>query len=426
MHAAPVNSVRKFAFRLYLVFVASWFLHLTERVEVLGAMRVDLLMVVTIGALIVISRQYGPAKSESLVPKLIVGLAAYAIVTIPLVQWPGSVINTGLPNFIKAFVFYYFTVQLITTESQLKTLLIVFVAGQSFRVLEPLYLNLTQGYWGSFTTMMGDDGIEFMNRLSGSPYDVINANGLALVIITIIPFLHYLGPMTKLGGLFYMLYLPLGGYALMLTASRSGMLGLGMTVLLMWWNSRRKVLFGAIVAIAAAVAISQGSADLTDRYLSIFSSKTKNAKTAEGRLEGITQDFKVAMHRPYFGHGLGTSLEANANFGSEALVSHNLYTEVAQELGFIGLTIFLVFLITVARTVARTLKELRSSGHQSGLLLRLSLAVQAWLWMSILFSFASYGLSSYDWYFLAALSELLRRFSMKIPANPEPSPPGHH
>ena len=75
-----------------------------------------------------------------------------------------------------------------------------------------------------------------------------------------------------------------------------------------------------------------------ERYVSIFSHSAKGGATAEGRITGVLDDFKVSLRRPLFGHGLGTSREANANFRGEDMPSHNLYTEVAEELGYIGLT----------------------------------------------------------------------------------------
>jgi putative inorganic carbon (HCO3(-)) transporter len=410
------SATRILAFRLFLLFVGCWFIHVSERVGFLGVIRFDLLLLASIcGLMLTLESNSKPA----LIPKLILGIAAYTVVTIPFVQWPGSVVSAGLPNFIKAIVFYFFTVQLVTTESQLKKLLTVFVLGQTFRVMEPLYLNQTQGYWGSFTTMMGDNGIEFMERLAGSPFDVINGNGLAAVIVTVVPFLHFLGPLTWIGTVIYLLYLPLGLYTLTLTASRSGLLALAMTVAFMWRHSKRKAIFGLLIVIAVAVGVQQSSADLYDRYLSIFSSNTKNAATAAGRTRGMYDDFEVALRRPVFGHGIGTSLEANANFGAGAAVSHNLYTEVAQELGFLGLALFLVLQVTVTRSVAKTLSALKLRESSSDFLVRFSMALQAWLWMNLFFSFASYGLSSYEWYFIAGLSEVLRRLALQETAPAE-------
>ncbi|HQZ85784.1 MAG TPA: hypothetical protein PLB21_09200, partial [Actinomycetota bacterium] len=242
---------------------------MSERIAILGLVRVDLLLVASITGLILISRNDlaipSPNQATPRTRKLIVVLLVYSIVVIPFVEWPGSVLNQGLPNFIKALVFYFFTAALVTSEQRLGRLLLVFVTAMTFRVLEPLYLHVTTGYWGSFAYMSGD----FMNRLSGAPIDVINPNGLALVILTVIPFLHYLSPLMTLGRILYVAVLPSLLWALLLTGSRSGLLGLGAILLMIWLNSRRKILLSVAVVLAIGIVVPQLSADLTDRYRSI-------------------------------------------------------------------------------------------------------------------------------------------------------------
>src|SRR4051812_14281544 len=245
--------------------------------------------------MILASSEESPGSGDPGIRNLILTIAGMAVVTVPFVEWPGTVLRTGLPDFIKAFVFFYFTAELVRTERQVKLLMLVFLLGQSFRVMEPLYLHVTQGYWGSITTMYGDDGLEVMDRLAGAPNDVVNSNGLAFIILTIIPFFNYIGPISKLGTLLYLAFLPVGIYTLTLTASRSGMLGLGITVLMMWWKTKRKVLFTTLMVVGALVAASSLSADLADRYESIFSSHTKNATTSQGRIAGVQKDLTVAL-----------------------------------------------------------------------------------------------------------------------------------
>ncbi len=69
-----------------------------------------------------------------------------------------------------------------------------------------------------------------------------------------------------------------------------------------------------IVVTIAAIGFTMLSADMQDRYLSIFGKGEKNAATADERLEGMQEQLHVVMHRPLFGHGLGTSAEANYHF----------------------------------------------------------------------------------------------------------------
>ncbi|MCI0559033.1 MAG: hypothetical protein MN733_11095, partial [Nitrososphaera sp.] len=169
-------------FKLYLVFVVSWFLHLGSRVPVLGLIRFDLLLIIIL-FLYGFSRAEKNGKEQTQTEKLLKGLMIYSILTMPFVEWPGSVINTGIPNFIKAIVFYYFTVAFVVSENHLKTFVLVFMACQSFRILEPLYLHITEGYWGAFASMANG---EYLDRLSGAPSDVVNSNGLAFIICTVL------------------------------------------------------------------------------------------------------------------------------------------------------------------------------------------------------------------------------------------------
>ena len=401
------------AFALYLAFICSWFLHLPARYPALASLRADLALVCIILVLTLISSaESRPSDSDQRTRRLLWALVIYAAITVPLVEWPGSVVKTGFPQFFKAFVFFYFTAALTTSARRLAWLLGVFLACQTFRVLEPLYLHMTEGYWGSAATMAD---FEMMNRLSGAPADIVNPNGLAGVILTVIPFLHYLTSGSRVGRLLYVTVVPLLLYALVLTGSRSGLIGLTGIAALVWIKSRHKILLTGAIAVAIVFTVPRLSPELADRYLSIVSSDSRNAATAEGRIDGLKLDLHVALRRPLFGHGLGTSLEANANFGARYVPSHNLYIEIAQELGVLGLVIFMAFvgslLIGLRRAAAaRAAEAPRVVRH-------LVPALQVWIGMNILFSFACYGLSSYDWYLAAGLTAVVARFT---PANALP------
>jgi O-antigen ligase len=391
------------AFGLYLLFMCSWFLHLPARIPALGAARADLILVAVLAICAVaqgVPEQTGARGARRALTALII----YAIVSIPLVEWPGSVVKIGLPGFVKAFVFFWFTVTLVTTPKRLTWLVATFVFCQTFRVLEPLYLHLTQGYWGSAASM---SDWESMQRLSGAPMDVINPNGLAFVILTTLPFLHYLSEGSTLRRVGYLAVLPAMIYALVLTASRSGMLGLGAIMALVIAKSRHKILLGVTALAIAAAVVPYLSNDLADRYLSIVSDDTKNAVTATGRTETLKSDFRVAMRRPLFGHGLGTSREANANFGTHDQPSHNLYTEALEEVGACGLVILLVFIVALVMEVRGLNLAAKAAPPDNVVAARIAAALQVWLGMNVLFSFASYGLSSFEWYFAAGLAAIL-------------------
>ena len=400
--------------KLYLVFIVSWFLHLGARIELLGTMRVDLMLVVVL--VVLAAKQYFAAGAHTTqTERILRALIAYSILTIPFVEWPGSVIKDGLQTLIKAIVFYYFTVAFIESERDLRRFLVVFLACQLFRILEPLYLHVAFGYWGSQASM---SGWESLDRLSGAPSDVVNPNGLAFIVCTVLPFLYFMASFSRAYKLAALVFVPVSIYVLLLTGSRSGLIGLFVICAGVVYKSKSRLLMVAvpIAGIALIGSLSMLSPDMQDRYLSIIGKGEKNASTAEDRWEGMEDQLNVAMRRPFFGHGIGTSPEANGNFSTSGpyagrtMPAHNLYLEIVQELGLIGLAIFLVFIKSI-------FSGFRGGDSQSfiseegSILARLKMAMQVWLIMNIVFSLVSYGLTSYEWYLFAGLSVVAQRLS---------------
>jgi len=406
--------MKDLGFKLYLLFVISWFLHIGERIPVLGLLRLDLSLV-----LILIILCFGENKDDkgekekNNTETILRYLILFSVFAAPFAQWPGSVIHTGIPNFIKAVVFFYFTVNFITSEKKLKIFMGVFLACQSFRIIEPVLLHMTTGYWGDRAYASG----EYMNRLSGAPYDIVNPNGLAFVILTVLPFYYFFANLTWKNKIALLLTTPIFLFALNLTGSRSGMVGFVVILIGIILKSKKKFLLITIFVICGVIVFLNLTPDHQDRYLSIIDSKTKHASTAQGRIEGVKVDFEVAFRKPFVGHGLGTSREANANFGARDQIAHNLYSETAQEIGFIGVIIFLLFIKSIITNFIETTRIFQKLESKDLFLLNFNNSMQVWLGMNILFSFASYGLSGYEWYLFAGLSVVTKKISIEKSCN---------
>jgi putative inorganic carbon (hco3(-)) transporter len=384
-------------FLLYLVFMSSWFLHLTARMPALGAVRFDMLLIVAMVALHFISGETKSLSSNLCFRRLLFLMIAIIVAT-PFAEWPGSVLSSGIPNFIKSVMFFFFTIWFLTNESRVKIFVQAFVVCQSIRVLEPLYLHMTEGYWGSMASMAD---WEYMARLSGAPYDVINPNGLAFVVLTILPFIIVLFRENIFWQIIGLSVGPASIYVLYLTGSRSGVIAFLVLILIFLKQSKKKVLIASALVIAGSVAIANIQGNFQDRYLSIFDSDSKNTITSQGRITGVIDDFKVGLRRPLFGHGLGTSAEANANFGNKDQISHNIYTETFQEIGIVGLYYLLMYIWAILKSNSRLYSQ--GSGYMAGI----GRAVFIFSGMNAFFGLASYGLSSYEWYLLGGLSVVI-------------------
>ncbi|MFL1465519.1 O-antigen ligase family protein [Marinobacter sp. HN1S83] len=392
------------AFLLYLLYLVSFFLRLPARLPVLGVIRFDFLLVAAISFFIFSSKSTKGSRLDS-ASKYLLAIFVYSVITLPLVEWPGSVINNGMVAFIKGAIFYFFTVNLIVNDKRLKSVIAVFVICNLIRILEPLVLNITTGYLGSATHLGGTD---FAGRLAGAPVDTINPNGLAFVIATVIPFIHYIfAPVSKKTFFIYLLLIPVLLYTMGLTLSRSGVLALGIIAFGIWLKSTHKFLLLVLGVVGLAVIFMNLNEVQKDRYLSIVSDDARQSSSAAGRIEGWSSDFRVAMNRPIIGHGLGTSREANWNVAGKDQISHILWAEIWQEIGLIGLILFILYLSAMIRNFREAARLIKGRLAKDDFLYRCTQAMQVWLLMNLLFSLASYGLKSYEWYLFGGLSVVL-------------------
>lgn len=402
--------MRDIGFKIFVLFIVSWFMHLASRIPILGIIRFDLILIIMMGIITITisSNEKYELIIKNKTSKILVILICYIILTIPVVEWPGTVVKLGIGNFIKAIVFYYFTIAFITTEKRLKIIIIIFTVCQTIRVLEPLYLHITEGYWGGKTFMSG----EFMNRLAGGPFDFINPNGLAYIIVSVIPFYYFFGSFGLKYKIAAIIIIPIMIYALVLTASRSGMLALFVVVVGIFIKSKYKYIIGFIIAIAFMFSLSHLNIDQIDRYTSIVDSNSRNASTYKARIEGVYKAFKIALNRPIVGHGLGTSLEASWEEGKLTVMAHNLYAQIAQELGFVGLAIFLFYMKSIVLSLIRIAKITKKNISRCSGLKVINDAILVWVAMNFLFSLASYGLSGYAWYFIGGLAVVMEKFAL--------------
>jgi putative inorganic carbon (hco3(-)) transporter len=395
------------AFILYVTYVLSFFLHLPERIPVLGSIRFDLVILALATVSIFNSRDQKEKSITNETDRMLYILLAYLAVSLPFVEWPGSVLNTGIQNFVKVLPFYFFTTMTVNSEKRLRIFLVVLIGCQTFRVLEPLYLHVTTGYWGD-TTFMGE-GEAMMDRLAGSPSDTINPNGLAYVIIFLLPFYISFFSYSHFYKILSSIILPVLGYALILTGSRTGFVVAMVIAVAVILKSKKKLLVGVCVALFGITVFGNLGTLQQERYLSIYRADVRGASSAQGRLDGLKEDLEVAMNKPLVGHGLGTSLEANYNVARSTVRSHNLYIEVWQEIGLIGLGIFTLYMRACILAHFQFVKSANASDNRY--LISLANALGSWLLANLFFSIASYGLSSYPWYLFGGLTVVLNRFS---------------
>jgi len=414
------NTVSGFVFFLFITLLIDAFLQLSARIPGVSIIRPTLLLTVLITMLLILQKEkFKDVKGNTIFIALNVMLI-YLLVSLPLVEFTGSVIRDNFSRFIKVIAFFYFTAIIVDTRKRLVVFLVFFVGLQVFRGIEPLYLHITEGYWGD-KTWVGDG--EFANRLSGAPYDVVNPNGLGFVIVTAIPYLHYL--LLPKGFLYKVLYfclLSLMLYALMLTMSRGAMVVLFVIGWLIFKESKNKFAL-VIVAITFMVVGWMQLGDFQkDRYLSLvgLAEQTQNQKTSQGRLDGFIHEIGIGLSRPIVGHGIGTTPEAKYHLTGSIQASHNMYGELIIEMGLVGFVLFLRFILAIKQNLF-SIKEKLLGKEKFVFFSQLNKALVAVFFMFAVYSLNYFGLNQYYWYLFGGLvvsvNRVLHREIEKVEKN---------
>lgn len=412
-------------FFLYCYFVIDYFARFAARSSFYGQFRPTLVVFAVL--VVALFFQSHRVREHFRDPALKAGVIflIYLFVSFPLVEWPGSVIRHHVDDFVRAFCFLFFTALIVDTDKRLRFFVFLFVGLQVFRVVEPLFMNLTTGYMGGSTYIGQGD---FAGRLTGAPADVVNPNGLAFVISTCFALTHFLwwkGD-SKILKVLYLVFLPGMVYALILTGSRGGFIAFVVVFFVIFLLSKHKLILGVIAAIGAVWGWGELDDLQKDRYLSLIGQGEVYQTTADGRVDGMMNELKLGLERPVFGHGLGTTQEAKVHTWGSGHAAHNLYAEVSIEVGFIGFFIFFYMVFEFYRKLRRNMKRFkalpsadlaRASFHY-----RLNEALLAIFVMYAVYSINYFGLSQEYWYIFGGLciafSRSLDRWFNEIQGGP--------
>lgn len=387
-------------------------MHFTSRLPALGQIRFDFLLIIVLAIMAIIQLASQQEVYRIPISRALLVFIFFCFFSIPLVKWPGSVINHGLKEFIKGVVFFFFTVSFIDNKKRLFVFLSVFLGCQLFRAFEPAYLHYTEGYWGDFAYDNSGEQLYLLDRLSGAPNDIINPNQLAWVINTTFPFIYYIGLQhkKKIVQIVSLVLVCCLLYPLLLTGSRSGIVCIFVIVLGIIYLGPNKIKRLSILLLGglpiALVAMHLLSPDMAERYLSLVDSSAVGASSAAGRIDGLIENIKTVTNiHGIFGHGLGTSLEVNVQYLGSALYAHNLYIEALQEVGLVGLILFLRYIYYIIRGI----RSVGSGNNDLANLSQLLKALKVWIFMDLIYSISCFGLNSWEWYLFGGVSAVCLR-----------------
>ena len=288
----------------------------------------------------------------------VIVLGAMIVLTIPFSIWPGGSLKVFSDIYVKIILIFALMMSTITTPRRVRQMTWIMIIASGYIASRAVYdymqgVNLVEG-----------------NRVRGAVGGMFeNPNDLALNLVTFLAPTMFIILQDRKASRRLLACAIAGAMvaAIVCTKSRSGFLGLvGMSAVVLYYMAKVKpALVGGLV-IAGMMALPVLPSSFWDRMDSIVNAQEDPTGSRAARLRLMDQGTEVFLDNPVTGIGAGQFQNYNAPGMIEKWrVTHNVWLQVAAELGLFGLMIF-AFLVMRAYTASfAALRMLRMTHRRS-------------------------------------------------------------
>jgi O-antigen ligase len=274
------------------------------------------------------------------------------VLTIPFSLWPGGSLKVFSDLYVKIILIFALMVTTLTTPKRLRQLTWLMIVASGYLAARGVLdyargVNLTEG-----------------DRLKGAVGGIFeNPNDLALNLVTFLAptiFIIILErrPLRRLmaSGIALLMLA-----AIVATKSRGGFLGLSAMLLVVAYYTikvKPQWIFAGVLTVVIAVPMLPQR--FWDRMDSITNGENDATGSREARLRLMQQALQVFAENPLTGIGAGQFENYNGPGAIERnRATHNVWLQVAAELGIFGLAIFGFLVLRAFRAAAVSLRAIR-------------------------------------------------------------------
>lgn len=339
-------QVPVWALALFGGYVITWYLQVGERIAPLGAMRFEFVYAafLTVVAICFI----GQLQLSSPLSAYLVAYAVALLIHVPLssdftTSW--NVLNNRVVKF--AFM-GFFIAAFVKSPRGLRFFLAAFLLA---------CMKIGQeGFFGKMTGSMVWENQGIL-RLHGTTSLYGHPNSLAGNALGTLPFVIYLFPTSNRFVKVALLVLAIFATTIVLySGSRTAYVAVIVLLAAVILKSRKRMRILTIVVAICTGAIPFVEEQYKGRFKSIFTQKEAEGQSAEARIQILKDAWQVFRDNP-LGVGVAAFPKVRRERFGRTQDTHNLYFEVATNLGVQGL---IVFMLLVHRML-KVLKELTQS-----------------------------------------------------------------
>jgi hypothetical protein len=341
---------------------------------------------------------------------LAIGVFCLAVVA----SWMMSPWSDGceltVENFFIVVLFYVMFTTVIHRPEQLRLIILAFLGVMALYMLH----SLREYIGGRMTFRMG------ISRMIGVDTSLGDPNSFGASIVYALPFVRLFWLTTKKRWLqlFLVGYFGLSSLCILLTGSRSSLLGLLVWALIVILQSRRRFLWLGLGSVLACAAFFALPPSLQTRFETIVNPEVgpENARVSgEGRIEGLINGVKLLEQFPISGCGPGVWRKATGS----TIESHSLYGQLMGEMGSVGLISFgALLLVFIQRIWALRRQYSRPASEMEQFLFHLTGALASAIVLLLLEGLAGHNLLRYNWLWYAGFLVIAFKAARYLPPKP--------
>ncbi|MFH1688199.1 MAG: O-antigen ligase family protein [bacterium] len=300
---------------------------------------------------------------------------------------------------LRLLVVYVLVVNIVDTPAKLKAVMRLYFLAVGVMAV----LSVVNYYNGVFQYRMG------IARAIGHGMSYADPNSHAATIIYALPVLFYSMKHWAKGieRIALVAISAVGCWNIVLTGSRTAMVGVLVLVAAVIARSQRKFVYGLLAAILLVAIAFAMPEQYKQRFESTadITSESSSAESARGRIEGLEHGFKLFLISPITGVGAGCfAIARGVEFGVY-FSSHNMLAELMAESGVVGMSAFGVFVWAIFFTIRQLRRRLRTQQAQPErqLMIGLTEGILVSYWLLFLMGLAGHNLYRYNWFFFGAV-----------------------
>ena len=331
-------------FVFFLGYIVYWYLQGSVRFPALGAIRFEFLMGAALFALAIPAYFTNPNRERSGVGVWVVLLFALIVIMVWFSYAPEISYLVFIDRVVKFALLGFFIAAFVTTPGRLGWFIGAF-----------LFACLKMGQEGFLGTITGsliweNQGIP---RLHGSTPNYTHPNSFSGMAVGCLPFVLYFYRIVPwylrlalLVQIVFMLNI------ILFTGSRTGYVALIIGIGFLAWKAENRKRAFLVLLIAGFAAVPFIPQDYIGRARSVFTQEEVEGRSIEARKEILEDAVRIFVDNP-LGVGVHAFPMVRQDRFGRSQDTHNLYLEVATNLGIQGLIVFSGFVLALLRILSR-------------------------------------------------------------------------